>query len=247
MNSRLLEEFNTNGFVVLPGFLSRAQMGDLQGQVNRYMAESLPTLPSGSVFYEIKGHPETLKQMPLKPELSPYFADLLNRGPFVQLAEGIFQAVVPKNVQWLNKPARVGNDTPAHQDGFYYMLDPQEAVAMWLALDEADEENGCMRYVPGSHCRGLREHARTQTLGFSQGIVDYNDADRKREVAVRAKPGDLLVHHCLTIHRADPNRSERERRALQFVYFSTRAKEDVKRKAEYQAKLKADLAKAGKI
>ena len=41
--------------------------------------------------------------------------------------------------------------------------------------------------------------------------------------------------------------SPRHRRALQFVYFSTRAKEDVKRKAEYQARLKRELAEAGKI
>jgi phytanoyl-CoA hydroxylase len=118
---------------------------------------------------------------------------------------------------------------------------------MWLSLDEADEENGCMRYIPGSHRQGMRNHGRTGTLGFSQGIADYGDDDRRAEIAVRARPGDLLVHHCLTIHRADANSSPRQRRALQFVYFSARAREDLERKAKYQAKLQADLAQAGKI
>ena len=40
---------------------------------------------------------------------------------------------------------------------------------MWLALDEVDETNGCLCYVPGSHRQGLREHARTRTLGFLRG------------------------------------------------------------------------------
>jgi phytanoyl-CoA hydroxylase len=127
------------------------------------------------------------------------------------------------------------------------MLEPTEAVAMWLALDDADEANGCMRYIPGSHLRGMRKHGRSGTLGFSQGITDYSDADRSAEVAIPARPGDLIVHHCLTIHRADANHSQRQRPAIQLVYFSDRAKEDVERKAAYQAKLKADLAKSGRI
>jgi phytanoyl-CoA hydroxylase len=246
--STVKQTFDRDGFVVVPGFLVARQLAELQEQLGRYMKEVMPTLPSGSVLYEDKTRPETLKQLPLKTEIDAYFADLLNRGRFRELAEELLGgSVVPKNLQWLNKPPLVGKDTPPHQDGYYYMLEPSEAVALWLALDQADEENGCMRYVLGSHLRSMRPHSRTKTLGFSQGITDFEEADRKPEVAISTKPGDLLVHHCLTIHRADANQSTRNRRAMQWVYFSTRAKEDSKRKAEYQAQLKADLAKEGKI
>jgi ectoine hydroxylase-related dioxygenase (phytanoyl-CoA dioxygenase family) len=51
-------------------------------------------------------------------------------------------------MQYFNKPPSVGQPTPPHQDGYYFMLDPCEAVTMWFALDEVDEENGRMRYVP---------------------------------------------------------------------------------------------------
>ena len=79
---------------------------------------------------------------------------------------------------------------------------------MWLALDVVDEENGCVRYVRGSHRRGMRPHGRTGVLGFSQGITDYGQPeDLADEIAFPAQPGDLLVHHALTIHRADGNRS----------------------------------------
>lgn len=118
-----------------------------------------------------------------------------------------------------------------------------------FALEEIDEENGCVRYVPGSHKHGMREHARTQTLGFSQGIVDYpTDEDRASEVALPAKPGDLLVHHAMTIHRADGNQSEtRSRRALGFIYYSERACEDVMAHAAYQHKLAKQMKANGKI
>ncbi|MCS7467915.1 phytanoyl-CoA dioxygenase family protein [Stieleria sp. ICT_E10.1] len=85
----------------------------------------------------------------------------------------------------------------------------------------------------------MRDQARTKTLGFSQGIVDYpTDQDREAEIAFPAKPGDLLVHDALTIHRADGNQSPtRSRRALGFIYYSNRARENVEAHAAYQRRL----------
>ena len=129
------------------------------------------------------------------------------------------------------------------------MLDPCEALTMWFAIDDVDEKNGCVRYVKGSHQMGMREHSRTQTLGFSQRIANYpTDGDLESEVAVAAQPGDLLVHHAMTIHRADGNQSlNRSRRALGFIYYSARAQENIAAHAAYQRKLTEELKSAGKI
>ena len=134
-------------------------------------------------------------------------------------------------------------------DGYYFKLDPCEAVTMWLTLEPVDLENGCVRYVPGSHRRGMRPHGRTQTLGFSQGIIDYPQLeDTAAEVPMPAAAGDLLAHDAMTIHRADGNASAtRTRRALGFIYYSERAKEDRETQEAYQRQLAADLREAGKI
>ena len=119
---------------------------------------------------------------------------------------------------------------------------------MWLALDEVDEENGCVRYVRGSNHLTMRSHSRTKTLGFSQGITDYGTDDLVNEIALVAKPGDLLVHLAMTIHRADGNQSEsRNRRAIGFIYYSHRAKIDTKAHAAYQKKLSEEMVEAKKI
>jgi phytanoyl-CoA hydroxylase len=119
----------------------------------------------------------------------------------------------------------------------------------WFCLGNADHENGCLRYIRGSHKKSLRHHARTQTLGFSQGITDFGTPDDlANEKAYRAEPGDLLIHHALTIHRADGNQSEiRDRPALGFVYISDRAKEDREGGEAYRKKLAENLASQGKI
>jgi phytanoyl-CoA hydroxylase len=63
-----------------------------------------------------------------------------------------------------------------------------------------------------------------------------------------AKPGDLLTHHALTIHRADGNRSaSRTRRSLGFIYYAASAQEDLATIQEYQQRLKNEWAAAGKI
>jgi phytanoyl-CoA hydroxylase len=95
----------------------------------------------------------------------------------------------------------------------------------------------------------MRQHQRTNTLGFSQGITDYPTAsDRSDETAAAAEPGDLLVHHALTIHRADGNRSVgRPRRALGLVYYSENARENIQAHAAYQAKLAAELKASGQL
>jgi phytanoyl-CoA hydroxylase len=63
----------------------------------------------------------------------------------------------------------------------------------------------------------------------------------------RTRPGDLLVHHALTIHRADGNTSQdRNRRALGFIYYADRAREDTLRKQAYQQALQEDLDKSAR-
>jgi phytanoyl-CoA hydroxylase len=118
-----------------------------------------------------------------------------------------------------------------------------------MALDDVDEENGCVRYVRGSHRVGMRPHGRTETLGFSQGITDFGQAaDSRNEVACPAQPGDLLAHHALTIHRADANTSEtRSRRALGFIYYGESACENVQAHEAYQSLLATEMSVAGKI
>ena len=127
-------------------------------------------------------------------------------------------------VQWFDKPPRVGSPTPPHQDNIFDPFDPPEALTFWVALDEVDEENACLRYVRGSHLGSLREHVDSPSSGFSKLVKDYTDEDRANEVAILLQPGDIAVHHFMTIHRTDPNRSDRHRRGMGFRVKSTRAK-----------------------
>ena len=241
-------DFERDGFVLLRGYLSAAETAAVNANIDRFIVEVLPTAPENTAFYEDKDDPASIKRLQNLYDLDPYFDDLFHSERLQGLASALLgDGVRGKNLQWFNKPARVGGITPPHQDGFYFMLEPNEAVTLWLALDDIDEENGCIRYVRGSHREGIRPHQRSNVVGFSQGLPDYSDQDRGREEPMRAQPGDLFAHHSMTIHRADANPSQRHRAALGFVYFADAAKEDAERAERYRRVLYAQWEKEGRI
>ena len=243
----LKTSFDKDGYVFIPGFISVEEVNTLINKLNEFIEHVVPTMPAEHKFYEDKSDENTLKQLQDLHTYNPFFSEILNKSKFEEIAEILLDdKVIGKNLEYFNKPPKIGKPTPPHQDGYYFMLNPPKAVTMWMALENVDEENGCVRYIRGSHLRGMRTHGKTQTLGFSQGITDYGDDDYSAEITFPARPGDLLIHHALTIHRADANQSEtRSRKALGFIYFGESAKEDIEAKKAYQQRLKEEnLAKA---
>ena len=245
-----LNTYQSDGFTVCRSFLTADELSEVEENTRRYIRDVVPRMPAEDVFYEDRDRPSSLKQIQQMWQHDAYFHTLITDGKFRRLAEQLLQgAVVPKNLQFFNKAPGVNRPTPPHQDGFYFMLTPPHALTMWLALDEVDEENGCVRYLPGSHNQPLRPHAKTGTLGFSQGISDYpRPGETEREVPLTVSPGDLLVHDARTIHRADGNRSDhRTRRALGMIYYSHHAREDTMRHDQYQRQLKVEMKSQGRI
>ena len=233
------DAFAEKGYAVFPSFLSPGEVEATLQNVDRYIAEVVPNLSSKEVFYEERENPATLKQLQSMHLHDRWFGDFV-QGRGRELAGQLLGSeVIAKNLQFFNKPPGSGRPTPPHQDGFYFKLNPPLALTMWVALDHADAVNGCVRYVKGSHLKGMRSHVLTDTLGFSQGISDFGSKDdQANEVALAAAPGDLLVHDSMTIHRADGNSSTvRHRRALGFIFYSVRAKEDTSKRDEYRRQL----------
>jgi phytanoyl-CoA hydroxylase len=237
---QLKPAFNQDGYVIVRQLLTPAKFAELTSNLDRYIRDVVPTLPDQHAFYVDRSRPETLKQMQHM-DLDPYFRDYTREPTWLALARTLLgeeaQAQPP---EWFNKPPGENAPTPPHQDNYYFNLKPPSVLTIWLALDTVDGGNGCLRYVPGSHRRGLRPHGRSHVLGFSQGITDLGAEDRAREVPIHLRPGDAVVHHCEMIHRAEPNRStDRQRRAFAMVFKEVSCRRDEEAYARYEAALKA--------
>lgn len=241
-------DFVRNGYTVLKEFFGASEVAAIKTHLDRYVAEITPTLPEHDALYEDKSKPETLFRLERMEHYDPYFNDLLVDKRLLSLAESFLDdEIVTRGVELFGKAPKIGNPTPPHQDGYYFMLEPMTAMTFWIAVDGADEENGCIRYIPGSHLEGMRPHALSSVLGFSQGIVDFDEIDRAIEKKVPVAPGDVIAHHCMTIHRTDANPSDRQRRALGCVYYAKSAKVDIEGQKAYQVILFEKWKKEGKM
>ncbi|HZQ98148.1 MAG TPA: phytanoyl-CoA dioxygenase family protein, partial [Chloroflexota bacterium] len=103
---------------------------------------------------------------------------------------------------------------PWHQDTAYFDWTPLGGViGVWIALDEATVENGCMQVIPGSHLDGPVPHFHVRDCQVADDRVRVDRAH-----VVPLDPGGVLFFSGLIHHGTPPNLSGDRRRALQYHY-----------------------------
>jgi ectoine hydroxylase-related dioxygenase (phytanoyl-CoA dioxygenase family) len=101
-----------------------------------------------------------------------------------------------------------------HQDNFYLRVQPGTCMAAWMALDPADEANGCMQVVPGSHAWPILCTTKADTRVSFTDVTVPLPADQA-VCPVPMAPGDVLFFHGSLVHGSYPNTTtDRFRRAL---------------------------------
>lgn len=109
--------------------------------------------------------------------------------------------------QCVTKPPQARTELPWHQDNGYTPMVPEQYLTCWLALDDADERNGCIWIQPGSHLHGTRRHRNTD------GPFRVGDDSTDPGVPVPVRKGSVLCFSSLMMHRSGPNTTDRWRRA----------------------------------
>lgn len=124
--------------------------------------------------------------------------------------------------QVFHKPPRHPGVVPWHQDYSYWQRTaPARHVTLNLMLDDADEDNGCLCFVPGSHRWGLLPPQPFDAdLDAIQGALTAEQRAAFRPVPVPLRAGEATLHHSHVLHGSGPNRSDRPRRALVFNYMA---------------------------
>ena len=155
-------------------------------------------------------------------QVHPAFEKLGNIHPRIKgfIESLLDESAILKASMALSKPPYIGTEKPWHQDNAYFDWLPLEKVAtVWIALDDATIENGCMHVLPGEHTRGALKHHHTFDCEILPDRIDTSNA-----IPVELKAGGAMFFSAMLPHQTPPNTSPHRRRALQYQYraISTR-------------------------
>jgi ectoine hydroxylase-related dioxygenase (phytanoyl-CoA dioxygenase family) len=102
---------------------------------------------------------------------------------------------------------------PWHQDDGYTPVEPSPYLTLWLALNDATPDNGCISVLPGSHKRGLVEHKPSPI-----GLICHELDDPDQGIPVPVNAGSMAVFTSLTMHKSGINRTSGIRKAYVIQY-----------------------------
>jgi ectoine hydroxylase-related dioxygenase (phytanoyl-CoA dioxygenase family) len=198
-----------DGYIIRKGLLSAEEVGDFRDHARRQLEEESR---SGTVMS--KGDREgktTLLKMWTKAEDDKY--GLLARDErMVELARAaIGVPVYLYSHKMTMKQPNEGGAWEWHQDfGYWYnygCLAPQ-MMSIYVALDKATRENGCLQVLKGTHKLGRLNHIRED--GQTNVEAEHLEAalERFEHVYVEMEAGDALVFDGNLLHRSDANRSD---------------------------------------
>lgn len=127
--------------------------------------------------------------------------------------------------QALFKEPGNGNRTPWHQDSPYWPHTTRDrTVSMWFALKDANIENGCMSFLPGTQKLGAKEPV---NLSNPRGVMDVApEASGIKAITRELEAGSATFHDGLCFHYAGPNRADATREAFVVIYMPAETRYD---------------------
>jgi hypothetical protein len=146
--------------------------------------------------------------------------DLLTHPRIVQYVRDLLgEDVIGWGSHFFCKMPRDGKVVNWHQDSSYWPLTPSKAVTVWLAIDDADVENACMKFIPGSHHYGHLTYRLTEDDPDAVLNQEVPEVEQFGEpVYDELKAGEVSLHSDLLLHASDPNLSDRRRCGLTLRY-----------------------------
>lgn len=230
-----LEAFERDGYVHLPGVLSEEEVAELEVVYDQFLRQEIEV--PGRDFCDMSGaYDKPMEEYALVNVMLParYFP-AWRGNVYERRAAGIAEQLVGGDLaldydQLLAKRPGAEDAVFAwHQDMAYWPDTPDTRTAsFWLAIDDSTLENGCLRFLPGTHrepalrphrpLRGDRDESHTMVAEVDEA------ADEIRPVPIRR--GDVTVHHERVVHGSGGNSSDGWRRAYVMAF---RARDTVER------------------
>ena len=216
--------YERDGFLIYGSILSKTELEDLRQRIDALASGEHCNSDKIGVRLEAAVQKGELENASRRDKvwqlLDPHLHDdaIFKHAKNPKILDVVVELLGIKDVklfhtQALMKPAFHGSIVSWHQDSAYWTsVSPPALISCWTALDDATEENGCVRMLPGSYKKGLWPHERRDFL-HAQGI------DESIAIPVVMESGGCSFHHSLTVHGSFENKTPYRRRGLVTSYM----------------------------
>ncbi|WP_158798858.1 phytanoyl-CoA dioxygenase family protein [Pedobacter sp. L105] len=228
ITTQQVQFYQENGYIIIEDFLNTAELDTWRAAVSTAIAErkgqKIPGRPGkinedDGINKDAKYHSkvfdqlvnlwqtsEEVKQLMLNPKIGEMAATLAEvDGIRIWHDQALFK-----------KPW--GNPTSWHLDTPFWSFSDHRALSIWVALDDATLENGCLFFIPGT-----QKGTGFDNLGISKNMDAifevYPQYATANTVAAPMKAGSCSFHNGLTIHGAHANMTPGSRRAMTCAYM----------------------------
>lgn len=210
--------YNENGYLLVKNVFNSEQVEEMRGALERIIERAAKGNKDDNHAWQ--GDflpPEELKKLVLKGFHDVHYHDasfakaVMHSNMVDVLKKLIGPNVLLHHTKMLVKPPENGAAFPMHQDYPYFPHINNTMLAASVHLDDADQENGCLHVIPGSHKQGPLQHRGSHYLNHKEYPVSMG-------TPCVAEAGDVLFFNYLTIHGSDRNLSQKNRRNVLFQY-----------------------------
>jgi len=205
--------FQEQGYVLLDDVFRREEMDELAGHIEGFVERHEKALREQGGTEGISRAGEIAFTAFLA-EQDENIRAFVKRPEFVAIATQMLGLDI--DLYW-NQSVFKGPDGtkefPWHQDDGYTPVDPSPYLTLWLAVNDATEENGCISVLPGAHKNGLVPHEPSPI-----GLVCYSSDAPDQGVRVPVPAGSIAAFTSLTFHKSGPNHTDGWRKAYVIQY-----------------------------
>ncbi|MFB5661078.1 phytanoyl-CoA dioxygenase family protein [Alteribacillus sp. HJP-4] len=216
-----IDFYQTNGYVQIDNVLSDAETAELSMHLDEVMnvgsERSVQTSNSDGAYYKVLN--QKVNTWRDHGGMARYVLSERLAGIADQLSGNKGIRLFHDHALW--KMPNDSKETPWHQDYPYWPLTEAGALSIWLTLDDVDEQNGCMKFLPGSH--RIKD---LQAVSLVDAHDIFTDAkgkgkvlNKENAVSVPLKKGSCTFHDGLTFHYAHSNQTSNPRRVLAIIYM----------------------------
>lgn len=204
-------DFKRNGYVKLEQLITQQQGKEICSELKRWVGDN-PTLTNyGIIQHNAWEHLSVCHE-------------ILHQSTIGQTAAALLQAksvyLFQDHMIW--KPPNTRHQVDWHQDYSFWPLASPSGVTIWIALEDADQQNGCMSFIKHSHNWGNCQPTQFGGTDSDSELppLKWQENQHLKE-SIPLKAGFAVAHHPLNCHMSPPNNSTRHRRAWSLTFVPT--------------------------